>query len=63
MHLKILCSLNNRLYNQKQEAGNYETRYPLDPIEFINPDFRGVNPHHPRERKREGFYQRRFYDV
>ena len=51
-----------RLYNKKQDAGNYEKRYPSDPEAFIRPEFRGVDPDHPREKKREGFYRRRFYD-
>ena len=51
-----------RLYNKKQDAGVYERRYPLDPEAFIHPDFRGVDPKHPREKEREGFYRRRFYD-
>ena len=53
----------DRLYNQKADVGSYEKRYPIEPEKYIDFDFRGVNPYHPLEKKREGFYQRRFYDV
>ena len=59
----IYGDIDDRLYNQKADVGCYEKRYPIEPEKYIDFDFRGVNPYHPREKKREGFYQRRFYDV